>query len=567
MKSLSSRKVDLSLLWVLALAAVVELPGLGHGALSYWDESFHAIVARNLLKHPLTPTLIDDPVIPYDVRDWGANHIWLHKPILPLWQIAASFALIGVNTLALRLPSALLRVGSVWLTFLIGRRLFDSRSGLWAAVLQAVNPMTVLLVQGYLFGDHIDSSLLFYVELAVYFLVRTIQSGSRLDAILAGGAAGLAYLSKSYLAVIVVGLAGTAWALPRIGLCRRDESRVSMYHILLIGTAAVATALPWTLWCLYRFPLEYLHEHGYVFTHLNSDVEGWGAPWGRVVSDFLIGIYHVFYTPVLTAVVVSSIQAVRQRKTAIWLPLAWWLGVLIPHLLARTKTPSATLIALPAAYLLLGRLIVEVLRARTKAWIFCGAAFIVAVAWPALIPEWGRSTGDIRLSSIEWFRRSWWVAGHLLATGVLGFGLRRIDHESNVRTTARMRRIVVICLLVLIARTAWSALQVSRRNQNRRDVQELADFVRTRLPVNAILIFDGPDWGDHMAIMFFSGRTCYYPRDRDVDSLAADIENHCAIPYVVSTNSRYGPVVFASRHNHRAIHQWRPPMIASSKSR
>ena len=70
--------------------------------LTVWDESFHAIVARNLLKHPLKPTLIDVPYLPYDYADWHENHVWMHKPILPLWTIAASFAVLGVDRFALQ---------------------------------------------------------------------------------------------------------------------------------------------------------------------------------------------------------------------------------------------------------------------------------------------------------------------------------------------------------------------------------------------------------------------------------------------------------------------------------
>ena len=67
---------------------------------------FHAVVAQNVLKHPLRPTLVDTPYLPFDTTKWGENHAWLHKPILPFWQIALSFAVLGVNTFALRLPSS-----------------------------------------------------------------------------------------------------------------------------------------------------------------------------------------------------------------------------------------------------------------------------------------------------------------------------------------------------------------------------------------------------------------------------------------------------------------------------
>ena len=50
--------------------------------LNIYDERFHALVAKNLMHHPLKPTLYDDPVVnmPYD--RWDRYHIWLHKQLL-----------------------------------------------------------------------------------------------------------------------------------------------------------------------------------------------------------------------------------------------------------------------------------------------------------------------------------------------------------------------------------------------------------------------------------------------------------------------------------------------------
>ena len=112
---------------------VVKLHNLDHTALRRWDEVYHAVVAKNVLKHPLKPTLVDVPYLPYDMKKWGENHVWLHKPILPFWQIALSFALLGVNTFALRLPSAILGTGAACLTYLIGKDLFDRRTALIGA--------------------------------------------------------------------------------------------------------------------------------------------------------------------------------------------------------------------------------------------------------------------------------------------------------------------------------------------------------------------------------------------------------------------------------------------------
>lgn len=57
------------------------------------------------------------------------------KPILIYWCMLAAFNAIGVSELAIRLPSALAGVGTVVLTFHLGRLLFDRRIGLIASCL------------------------------------------------------------------------------------------------------------------------------------------------------------------------------------------------------------------------------------------------------------------------------------------------------------------------------------------------------------------------------------------------------------------------------------------------
>jgi hypothetical protein len=89
----------------------------------------------------------------------------------------------------------------------IGRELADRTAGLVAAMLQAINPAILMLVHGYTFSDHVDISLLFWTELAIWLVVRTMRSGSTLTATLAGVAQALAFLSKTYPALIATGIA------------------------------------------------------------------------------------------------------------------------------------------------------------------------------------------------------------------------------------------------------------------------------------------------------------------------------------------------------------------------
>ena len=110
----------------------------------------------------------------------------------------------------------------------------------------------VELVHGRLFADHVDVSLLFWIELSVLFLLRAVESGRWRDMIVCGVAQGCAYLSKSYLALIVTGLSVVALASAGSGGAGASEAvrsgcSISQRHSRILG-AALVTIAPWTIY-------------------------------------------------------------------------------------------------------------------------------------------------------------------------------------------------------------------------------------------------------------------------------------------------------------------------------
>jgi hypothetical protein len=143
-----------------------------------WDERYHALVAKHLIQHPLLPTLYDRPLLPYDYRDWRANHVWLHKPPLALWMMAGSMRLLGVDEIAMRLPSLMLSALAILLTYVIGAHFGGRRVGLLAAAFHAVNGYLLQLPGGRVAVDHVDNALVFFVELAIVLAVLQARLGN-----------------------------------------------------------------------------------------------------------------------------------------------------------------------------------------------------------------------------------------------------------------------------------------------------------------------------------------------------------------------------------------------------
>jgi 4-amino-4-deoxy-L-arabinose transferase-like glycosyltransferase len=92
------------LLLILAIAAVFYLRNLGSDYITLWDEAVHVNVVKNLAEDPWPPKLhLED--FNTDFKDWTNNHIWVHKPLLPLY-IQALFYKISPTLFAFRLPAA-----------------------------------------------------------------------------------------------------------------------------------------------------------------------------------------------------------------------------------------------------------------------------------------------------------------------------------------------------------------------------------------------------------------------------------------------------------------------------
>jgi 4-amino-4-deoxy-L-arabinose transferase-like glycosyltransferase len=532
---------------ILAATSWLRLKNVGHTSISLPDETCHALVARNLLRHPLEPTLIDREWIPPDrggptgsLRHWGNTRVWLHKPILPLWQIALSYAAFGVDTFALRLPSALLATGAVLLTFLIGRSLFDRATGLVAAAFQAVLPAIGRLVHGYLFSDHVDVSLLFWAELGIFFGVRLVRTGRTRDAILAGIGFGFAYLSKYWLGLVVPAVVGLVWLLGVMGALKPESSRLRFRHLVVMSGAGLAAAGPWIVWCLVNFRSEFLDTHVYFLRHLTEGLEAYAAPWDRLVFEYLPTLWGCLFVPVVIGTATVWFTSLRRNRVGLAVVLGWLAIVLVPHLLATSKTPTATAVAIPAACLLIGALVAAGTR-------LDAVASIAAVAGTMTGSVFAERLGQPKGVTLGWYSRSgpspsgrfagvlfdnpWlvpqllWAAAALTALLMLEWTLRRIARGGWLlpsKVCGVLLALVALAGAADACRRGWlDSREVAEADGKADVIDRLAMWAGDALPVNAVLFFDGLEYWPLRA-QFWSDRTCYVAAasiERDVEQV------------------------------------------------
>jgi len=490
---------------ILAINVFLKLPNLGHPALKPMDESFHAVVARNLLYDPFKPTLVRDVYEPYDPTDWLSNHVWLHKPVLPLWIIAISFKLMGVSALALRVPSLILSTLAVALTFLIARRVYGIVAAIVASGIQAIIPAIGMIVQGYVFSDAIDVNLLFWTELSLFLMLQK----NRKWVWLSGAAAGAAFLSKTFPALFVLGPLMLVGAM-RAGFVRSSdagatERRNEGFGFTLLGWAIafLVIVVPWNIYCAARFQTEFTAEYGLILTHLSADVENWASPWDRLWFQHLPGAMLLFWTTSLVGSVVLTFRAIQLRKWEWLFAPVWIVAVVIPFTLATSKTPTATLIAWPAFAMGAGFLIGRACRGYV---VELAATITVLIAANFFTGKF-ISIGWGMTQPFEIMRQAQWIAWHVVA-GLCVATLALLRDVRLTRGRAAFVAIVLALLAVPTGRTVLLARSVAKVPQLPDVVSRVRDAAR-QLPPNAVLFIPSRESRRRNEIMFYLDRSAY----------------------------------------------------------
>jgi len=541
---------------ILIASAWSLLRNLGHRELSSWDESCHAIVARNLTKHPLTFTLYDTPWLPFDYRGWAANHIWLHKPPLALWEVWLSYSLLGVNTFALRLPSVISVTIAVWLTYRIASDLFDRPTGILAAFLQAFCPYLFATAQGYMFSDCIDTSLLLWVEVSCWLLLRGTRAGRARWFALSGVAMGLAFLSKSYLALISLGIGLAIWLAARMRCLDLEAGRIRRRDLGLKMLAMILTIAPWVIYCLVVHPREFLWENGAILNHLGLDMEGWGSTWDRPLFDYLIYYFPRIYVALLFSILFLLVVLARRRKLPEFFILAWTIGAIFPHLFAHSKVPPATITAIPPMAMCFAVFIRRALRrddrVYTAGWLASMLAITLVPGGNTSVPMHEFDVGDRFAPFVE---ANAWVIYQLAATvGIFAILLPVIHAMRSPAWRTWFCHGLRAGALVLSFAYAWahvaSAIAVTNRNHDSPVYATIGERIKGELPENACLFLHLPpkEISSHLELMYHADRSTYRVDDKSWPKLVRDAwqaRKAGAIPYLITLDGMtYGlPVV------------------------
>lgn len=229
---------------ILTFGLAVRCVNLGFGLPSLYDpdEPIFMITALKLIKngtlnpgwfgHPGSTTIYLLAII--DIATVGVGIASGHFANVHDFA-AAAYGDPALLFLPSRFAMALLGVGCVWLTYVLGRNLFGEPTGLVAGALLAVNPLHVAWSQVVRTDIHAS----FFVLISMLFAVRIADSGRAPDYALAGLFVGVAIATKWPSATAFVGLIAAC----ALRISSERSVAASQLRLLALGAAAVIAGL------------------------------------------------------------------------------------------------------------------------------------------------------------------------------------------------------------------------------------------------------------------------------------------------------------------------------------
>lgn len=315
------------ILILLVLSVYMYLFQTGSFALTDPDETFYAQTAKEMLERGdwLTPYLYGKPQF--------------EKPILFYWLVEASYKIFGVNEFAARFPSGLFAFIGLMAIYLLGRLLFNNRTGIFSAIVLATSLEYVILGNACVTDMLLSTFMLLGV---LFFFYGNIEKRGYFY-ILSAAAFGFAVLTKGPIGLILPGFIMIIYM-----VITRDFAIFKNPKAIFWAVASFfIVALPWYI-IMYKmhgvsFTDEFFgfhnvtrfltpeHKTGSELYYNIPIVLGGFIPW----SAFLpFGMWYFFKKAFY-----SIPQPPKERNGSIFV-LLWFFGIFIFFSVSSTKLPT-----------------------------------------------------------------------------------------------------------------------------------------------------------------------------------------------------------------------------------
>ena len=316
------------------------------------------------------------------------------KPPLIAWAIWATTAIGGDAEPWVRLSAAFFHALATLVIFAVGRRLYDSATGFWAAVLYALMPgvqLSSLVIAT-------DAPLLMFYALALLAYARFLEHGHWRWAAALGLAVGAAFLAKYAAVYALIGL-GLHWV-----LSKEARARWTLPTALAAAAAFVLVLAPNIVWNL---------QHGLATVQHTAANAGWeGRLFNPGKLGEFVGSQFGVFGPLPFAVLIGGAGLLIARRRLQPADMMLLCFVLPPLLIvaAQAFINRANANWSGAGYVAGAVLVAAWLaRWRAKRWLIANGAFqavlaalfLVMVVWPPIADRIGAGNSFKRVKGWE----------------------------------------------------------------------------------------------------------------------------------------------------------------------
>ena len=423
---------------LLILCAVLFFFRLGARPIWDIDEGKHAEISREMV-------LSGDWITPA-----FNGEAFYDKPALYSWLGALVFLALGFTEFAARLPSAILATGCVLITYLMGRRLADTSTGLLGGVILATALEFVVLGRTIVH----DISLAFFVTLALFlfYLGYETPRHRKRNLLFSYAAMGLATLAKGPLGLVLPGMV--------IGTFLIFEKKLNFIRQMQLGWGSLiflAVAAPWYILISLKNP-GYAH---YFFVYQNLGSFGSSDPRHPEPFYYYIPVFLGGFFPWSCFFPQAFIYAMRRRfeiprGRTIFLIL-WVAVIFIFFSIAGSKLPTYILPVFPAAALLtalLWRQMLETAAPDIRRFFLYTFLPVAAIFLGALIYLWVSPLAEVEyetgISPMQINLAALWMVGFILAAGILLAAKK--DKATFIVLTVMIVTSLHLFLLVIVPR-------------------------------------------------------------------------------------------------------------------
>ncbi|MBL7799375.1 MAG: glycosyltransferase family 39 protein [Chitinophagales bacterium] len=403
-----------------------------HAFLHDWDERFHALVAKNLAENMLLPLLYNgSPVTVCDHTSWVCNTVWLHKQPLFLWQMALSIKVFGATEWAVRFPSALMLSLLVFPVFRIGKIMFNSQTGLLAALLTVSNWFILEHIDGQMGMDHNDVAFMFYVILSIWALMEYIQRPQWRYLILMGLFSGCAMLNKWVIGLLVFEGFFIYSLMQGVKVLPQNSLRLWLSAII-----AFVLFLPWQVYCFTHFHDNAMYEWSYNQRHFWEVLEGhWHERYfylNQLKYQFSLLQAFVFIGIILALLKIEKIKLVLPVVIMV-------ISIYVFFTVAATKIVSYVMVTMPLLFIFMAyafTALIDLIRTRNTG---VGVLLYLLLIPLVLLQNFNLSQlqTDYNLNGRSWFQHSSYnkdqntIAYKAIARLGLGQKIAIVGYENN----------------------------------------------------------------------------------------------------------------------------------------